>query len=179
LRRHDCPSFLKNFQKRLLEILFDAECVENLKKDQFKKAQDYVVEIYEEIMNGKIDPEKLVISKVLRKPVDEYQSMFPHVVAAIQMMQKGKKLKPGEIIDFLYVNAAHKNPFRRVVPAAILNNSHCYYDKEKYSEMVLDVAETVLSLFGFNGEQNCFRPKSKNYLEELYYEREDRKFDLN
>lgn len=179
LRRHDCPSFLKNFQKRLLEILFDAECVENLKKDQFKKAQDYVVEIYEEIMNGKIDPEKLVISKVLRKPVDEYQSMFPHVVAAIQMMQKGKKLKPGEIIDFLYVNAAHKNPFRRVVPAAILNNSHCYYDKEKYSEMVLDVAETVLSLFGFNGEQNCFRPKSKNYLEELHCEREDRKFDLN
>jgi len=171
LRRHDCPSFLKNFQERLLKILFDAECAESVKKEQLEKAYDCVVEACDEIMEGKVDLKKLVVSKVLRKAVNEYRSMFPHVVAAIQMIQKGKKLKNGEVINFLYVNATHTNPFRRVVPASILNKSHCYYDREKYLEMVLDVAETSLSIFGFNREQLGFRSKSKNFLEELNRER--------
>jgi len=45
---------------------------------------------------------------------------FSHVVAAIQMVRKGKCLKKGEKIDFIYVNAEHKNPFRREVSAEIL-----------------------------------------------------------
>ena len=98
--------------------------------------------------------------------------MFPHVIAAIQMIHKGKKMKTGENIDFLYVNAAHRNPFRRVIPASVLNNGHHYYDREKYLEMVLDVAETVLGVFGFNRKHLGFKPHSKDFLKEIYWERE-------
>ncbi len=172
LRRHDFPSFLKRFKKRVLEILFDTECAEDVETGQFKKACDYVVEACDRIAGGEIELEKLVVSKLLRKPVTEYKSLFPHVVAAIQMMQKGKKLKSREKIDFLYVNAANRNPFRRVIPASALGNDQHYYDREKYLEMALDVAETVLGVFGFDRRQLGFRPTSKDFLTGALRERE-------
>jgi hypothetical protein len=48
------------------------------------------------------------------------------------------------------------NPLCRVVPVEILlkgesmENSAMNYDKEKYREMILDAAETVLGYFGFD-----------------------------
>ena len=79
------------------------------------------------------------------------------------MVQKGKKLKRGEVIDFLYVNAAHTNPFRRVISASLLNDLH-YYDKERYLEMVLDVAETILCVFGFSRKQLGISLNQKAFL---------------
>jgi len=67
----------------------------------------------------------------------------------MQMAQKGKRLESGENIDFLYINAEHKNPFRRVIPAAIIDENHKYYDQDKYAELVLDLAETILGTFRF------------------------------
>ena len=89
----------------------------------------------------------------------------------MQMAQKGKRLESGENINFLYINAEHKNPFRRVVPAAILDENHKYYDQDKYAELVLDLAETILGIFGFERKQLRIGPKSRNYLDELRFER--------
>jgi len=155
LRRHDCSEFLKRFQKGLMKILFESECAEEVERDQFKKAYDYVVKTCDEIREGKVELERLVVSKILRKPLNKYRSMFPHVVAVIQMIQKGKRMRTGEMIDFIYVNASHTNPFRRVVPALLLDKRN-YYDREKYVEMVLDVAETILGTFGFDRKQFGF-----------------------
>jgi DNA polymerase elongation subunit (family B) len=83
LRRHDCPTFVKRFQKKILEILLDAETAENIEKTQFKKACDYVVQTCDRVLAGEIEPEDLVVSKILRKPISEYNSVFPHVAAAI------------------------------------------------------------------------------------------------
>lgn len=72
----------------------------------------------------------------------------------------------------MYINAAHRNPFRRVVPASILNSGHRYYDRQKYLELVLDVADTVLGVFGFSRKHLGFTLRSKDYVEEIYRERE-------
>jgi hypothetical protein len=74
-------------------------------------------------------------------------------------------------IDFLYVNASHTNPFRRVVPASLLGDNQ-YYDREKYVEMALDVAETVSGIFGFSRKDFGYKPAPKNFIEEIYHERE-------
>ena len=49
---------------------------------------------------------------------------------------------------FLYVNAGHNNPYRRV--ASLPLNKHVYYDRERYVKLALDVAETILGVFGFS-----------------------------
>jgi len=47
------------------------------------------------------------------------------------------------------------------------------YDKEKYKEMILDAAETVLGHFGFDrsGYSNNKKERRKNWYEELRQQR--------
>jgi hypothetical protein len=51
------------------------------------------------------------------------------------------------------------------------------YDKEKYKEMILDAAETVLGYFGFNraAYSNIKKGRSKKWYQEL---REQRTRDI-
>jgi DNA polymerase elongation subunit (family B) len=93
-----------------------------------------------------LDDKDLIISKLLRQDMQKYKSLFPHVSAAIQL----KKLPiKGDTIQYIYTNSKHNNPLCRVVPIENTKSMPAY-DKEKYKEMILDAAETVLGFFGFD-----------------------------
>ena len=51
------------------------------------------------------------------------------------------------------------------------------YDKEKYKEMILDAAETVIGYFGFDrsvyGNKKNIGPRKLRWLQELRQEREN------
>jgi hypothetical protein len=91
------------------------------------------------------------------------------VSAAIQLSKHPLK---GDIIQYIYTDSQHSNPLCRVVP---IENIKALppYDKEKYKEMVLDAAETVLGFFGFdrtvygNLKRNNERRKKWRWYEEL------------
>jgi DNA polymerase elongation subunit (family B) len=101
-----------------------------------------------------IQQQDLVISKLLRQNIVKYKSLFPHVSAAIQISNgTGKYPMKGDTIQYSYTNSKHNNPLCRVAPIAIGNaqaESLSQYDREKYKEMVLDAAETVLGFLGFD-----------------------------
>src|SRR5512133_1120523 len=108
-----------------------------------------------------IHQEDLVISKLLGQDIEKYKSLFPHVSAAIQLTNTagGKQPTKGYTIQYIYTDSQHKNPLCRVVPLELLQKEKDgkeerstlnYYDKEKYREMILDAAETVLGYFGFD-----------------------------
>ena len=161
LRRRDCPVFLKEFQRKLIEIFFDAENPQEIIESQVAKAKAFIRDTYRQIMRGDVDLDKLVVSKRVQRDLNTYKVMLPHVVAARHLVQQGKIITKGDTVDFVYVNANHGNPFRRVLPVAM--GSACgYYDHEKYGNMVLDAAETVLSTFGFSRQRFglAFRNKS-------------------
>ena len=108
-----------------------------------------------------ITQQDLVISKLRRQDIEKYRSLFPHVSAAIQLSSRsstdGRHPTKGDIINYIYTNTQHKNPLLRV---AAFETAHqdddnnksktLNYDKEKYREMILDAAETVLGPFGFD-----------------------------
>jgi hypothetical protein len=51
----------------------------------------------------------------------------------------------------LFTNSRHTNPLRRVTPREFIKQGQEFdYDKEKYREMLLEAAETVLGYFGFD-----------------------------
>jgi hypothetical protein len=65
---------------------------------------------------------------------------------------KVNSLMRGENIQYIYTNSKHKNLLCRVVP--VLKHGKdtvTSYDKEKYCDLLLDAAETVLGYFGFDG----------------------------
>lgn len=120
-------------------------------------------------MVGEVPIEELIVSKILQKPLARYKSVFPHVSAAIQLASRGRKVKEGESVDFIFVDANHHNPLCRVI-AYELAESKINEDKEKYKDMVLDAAETILSTFGFSRKIYSLTPK-KSLIDELWEER--------
>ena len=103
-----------------------------------------------------VTQDDLVVSKLLGQDITRYRSLFPHVSAAIQLSNGDKHPSKGDIIRYIYTDSQHKNPLCRVVPVCSIydNNGKAKYDKEKYKEMILDAAETVLGYFGF--ERNVY-----------------------
>jgi DNA polymerase elongation subunit (family B) len=93
-----------------------------------------------------LDDKDLIISKLLRQDIQKYKSLFPHVSAAIQSRKHPLK---GDTIQYIYTDSKHNNPLRRVTPIENIQSMPSY-DKEKYKEMILDAAETVLGFFGFD-----------------------------
>ena len=114
----------------------------------------------------------LVVSKMLRQDLTRYRNLFPHVSAALQLTEAGKSLIRGDIIQYIHTDAAHKNPLRRVMPLDLISEEHDY-DKEKYREMLLESAESVLGYFGFDRTVygNSIRKKNRKWWYELREER--------
>jgi DNA polymerase elongation subunit (family B) len=90
------------------------------------------------------------------------------VSAAIQSRQNPLK---GDTIQYIYINSKHNNPICRVTPIENLA-SLSQYDKEKYKEMMLDAAETVLGFFGFDrGVYSNLKKGRRKWYEELREQR--------
>lgn len=166
LRRHDTPKFIKDFQIKLIKTLFDCENTEQVQTTSYEKALQVVTEAIDGVTNGEVPTENLVISKILRKPASQYRSIVPHVSAAIQLAVRGKVVNPGETVDFIYTDADHHNPLCRVI-AYDFTAGRVNPDKEKYRDMVLDAAETVLSIFGFSREIYGLKRTDKRWWQEF------------
>jgi DNA polymerase elongation subunit (family B) len=167
-RRHDTPNFIKDFQTELLYTLFDANSSAEITDRSLENALLCVTKTIDKIMTGEIQNGDLVISKQLRMNLTKYKNIFPHVAAAIQLSNtNGKQPKRGDFIQYVYTDSHHQNPLNRVVVAEASDiNFGFNYDREKYKEMLLDAAETVLGIFGF--DRTLYgKPKDKKWFMEL------------
>jgi len=160
IRRHDIPEFIKQFQIGLLYTLFNCKDSAEVVSKGYENCLLLVTKAIDKVMTGEeIQQQDLIISKLLRQDIEKYKSLFPHVSAAIQLSisRVGEKHpSKGDIIRYIYTNSIHSNPLCRVVPLEILQKERMkqgtlnYYDKDKYKEMILDAAETVLKFLGFD-----------------------------
>jgi DNA polymerase elongation subunit (family B) len=154
IRRHDTPKFIREFQIELLSVLFDCEDVKGIMNKGYESALMLVTKAIDKIMiggDGGITKNDLVISKLLGQSLEKYRSLFPHVSAAIKLSEEDNYPSKGDTIRYIYTDSQHKNPLHRVMPVGSTHGSSMVetnpvfsYDKEKYREMLLDAAETVL-----------------------------------
>jgi DNA polymerase elongation subunit (family B) len=135
----------------LLQTLFDCNDSTEVYSQAYDNALLLVTRTIDKVMTGEISIQDLVVSKLLREDLDKCRSLFPHVSAAIRLSEAGKSLVRGENIQYVYTDAQHKNPLCRVTPLGLLKQGkEQKYDKEKYRDMLLEAAETVLGYFGFD-----------------------------
>jgi DNA polymerase elongation subunit (family B) len=169
-RRHDSPTFIKEFQRTLLSKLFDCNTFEEVLTVGYEKALLYITQSIDRLMNGEVQVTDLVISKLLRQNIEKYRSLFPHVAAAIRLNISGVITDRGDNIQYVYTDSNHTNPLQGITPARLISGKE--YDKEKYLEMLLDAAEAVLSVFGFSRSLFGFDKKFKHWWDEIYQQRE-------
>jgi hypothetical protein len=109
----------------------------------------------------------------------KYKSLFPRVSAAIQLSNEDRHPSKGDTTKYIYKNSLHKSPLCRVESIDSTNRvrGKLNYDKEKYKEMILDAAETVIGYFGFDrsvyGNKKNIGPRKWRWLQELRQEREN------
>jgi len=151
LRRHDTPAFIRKFQAELIKTLLDCKTLDEVYSIGYERALKLVTKALDKIMNEKIPLQELAVSKTLRKNVNKYRSIFPHVAAAIQLAHRGKNVKEGDDISFIYRDLEHHNPLCQVTPLE-LADANINFDRKKYREMLLDAAETVLTTFNLPRE---------------------------
>jgi DNA polymerase elongation subunit (family B) len=168
------------FQAELLSTIFDCKDVKEIIDKGYENALLLVTKAIDKIMLGEyITQEDLMISKLLGHDIIKYKSLFSHVSAAIQLSNEDKHPSKGDTIKYIYTNIQHKNPLCRVtsINSTIGVEGKLDYDKEKYKEMILDAAETVIGYFGFDrsvyGNKKNIGPKKWRWLEELRQEREN------
>ena len=81
----------------------------------------------------------------------------------------------GYNIKYIYTDAQHSNPLCRVTPVKDIEKN-LRYDREKYREMILDAAQSVLGYFGFDrtdyGDKRYTMPRKWRWLQELRQHRE-------
>jgi DNA polymerase elongation subunit (family B) len=172
---HDTPNFTKQFQTQLLYTLFDCKDSSEILTKGYENALLLVTQAIDRIMTVEgLDDKDLIISKLLRQDIQNYKSSFPHVSAAIQLRKYPIK---GDTIQYIYTDSQHNNPLCRVVPIENLKTL-APYDKERYREMTLDAAETVLGFFGF--DSTAYRSFKRNKGRKRWYEesREQRIRDI-
>jgi DNA polymerase elongation subunit (family B) len=170
IRRHDAPNFIKEFQTELLYTLFDCKDSAEVLSKGYENTLLLITRTIDKVMTGEIQIKDLVVSKMLRQDLTRYKSLFPHVSAALKLKEAGKSLVRGDIIQYIHTDAAHKNPLRRVMPLDLVSEEHDY-DKEKYREMLLEAAESILGYFGFDMTVYGDRKKNRKWWHELRQER--------
>jgi DNA polymerase elongation subunit (family B) len=136
----------------------------------YENALLYITQSIDRLMNGEVQITDLVISKLLRQNIEKYRSLFPHVAAAIQLNVSGVIANRGDTIQYVHTDSSHTDPLYRITPAKLVSSKE--YDKEKYLEMLLDSAEVVLSIFGFNRSLFGFKRKFQHWWDELYQQHE-------
>ena len=101
LRRRDTPPFLAELQQEALNILAQCRRDEDL-TEYLNRIRVLEARCLGDLRHGKIPPEKLVIRQTLSRAVEEYKVPSPAAIAASQLKQAGKFLRPGQIVRFIY-----------------------------------------------------------------------------
>jgi DNA polymerase elongation subunit (family B) len=142
MRRHDSPPYVKSMQTRIMETLFDAEDLNDVTRRTLPEALKVANRAVRNVAFGRVRAEDLIISKRLRRDVYEYQSLQPHIVAAML----GESFVEDES-NYVLVNTEARNPFTRVMPAHMLSTGRPVYDKRKYAELTRRAAWNLLRPF--------------------------------
>ena len=142
LRRHDTPDFIKELQQQMLDILAKAPNAANV-PDLLPEVHTLVRRRLTELRRERVPLEKLIVRQTLSRELDRYRSPSPAAVAALQLAECGKHLRPGQVVRFLYTLG---KPGVRAwdLPGELDSRT---IDVARYSTLVERAAETIFQPF--------------------------------
>ena len=144
LRRRDTPPYITRLQQRVIERLLTHSTAAEVRTTGLRQAREEVEAAVRDLMEGRVPEEELRVSTVLRRAPADYSSRPGHVVAAEALAMNHAPPDVGTLVDYLYVDSANQNPFRRVKPATYPGGR---VDLEKYAALARAAAATVFSPF--------------------------------
>jgi DNA polymerase elongation subunit (family B) len=145
-RRRDTPPFVRQAQEALLALLATAANPVELAKLR-PELEDMAEGFRQRLREGGINPQELVITRVLSKSLDEYKVDTATALALRQLQQAGVQVRPGEKVRF--VHRERRGPKELRVQAAPFLEGLEGYDTSIYLELLERAVEEVMTgVFG-------------------------------
>ncbi len=141
--RRDWCKLSRDMQNKIIEKI--------LKKGDEKDALKYFKKIVEKIKNREVLLEELIIKTQLKKPISEYKSISPHVVAAKKMRELNIPVSQGNLITYYISESKPDSKSKLIRDKVKLPNQSGKYDIKYYLErQILPAAENIFQIFGIN-----------------------------
>jgi len=139
--RRDWCQLARELQNKVLKFI--------LEEGNEKKALEIVKETIKKMKNREIDKKQIMIRTQLKKPLDEYKSITPHVIAARKIKEKGMPIDIGMLIEYFIAETREKKSLVR--EKVKLPDEKGEYNIKYYLEhQILPAVENILEVFGIN-----------------------------
>ena len=152
VRRDWCPLARKT-QDKILRFI--------LKEGNEKKALAYLKEVIKKLKSRRIAKEEIMIKSRLKKPIEEYKSITPHVIAAKKMKEKGIAF---ELLTPIEYYISEKNTKSKLIRDKVkLKDEPGKYDLNYYLEkQIIPSVENIFQVFGINAKEIAEGKKQEN-----------------
>lgn len=148
VRRKDVPKYVQRAQQAMLDVLARASNVAEVRV-LADEVLNVVKEYIDALKQGNVSPFELVIRRHITKDPYAYENNSISAIVSQTLAEAGVNLTAGESIHYIITDSTGKKDPMKAKPLALyaLDDG---YDIEKYSEMVVDAAETLLEPLGFS-----------------------------
>jgi DNA polymerase-2 len=150
-RRSDLPPLIQEAQMRMIEILAEAEDVEDY-RSKIPRILDRLVEYSLILKEGRAKREDLVVRKRISQEPNAYKVDSLTALAAQQLEDAGIAIHPGEKVRYLIKDAENRDKEERVKSFPLVGPDDTY-DVKKYQEMLLKATEELLIHFGYDAKR--------------------------
>ncbi len=156
VRRNWSP-IAKKVQKKILEIV--------LKEKNVEKALKYTKQIINDLRKNEVDVEEVVISTQLKKEVDDYVQIGPHVAVAKRMKGKGMDVGAGSNISYVIMKGKGMIRDRARMVEEVKDQK---YDADYYiNHQVVPAVESIFSVFDIK-KSDISSEKEQSGLNEFF-----------
>jgi DNA polymerase I/DNA polymerase-2 len=138
--RRDWCKLARETQNEILKLI--------LNEGNEKKALEYLKKIIKELKERKIQLKDLIIKTQIKKSLEDYKSITPHVIAAKKMIERKIPLSQDSLVQYYISENNQKGLIREKVklPDEIGN-----YDIEYYlNHQILPAVENILQVFNID-----------------------------
>ncbi|VVB82030.1 DNA polymerase [uncultured archaeon] len=139
--RRDWCALARGTQSKILKMI--------LEDGNEKRSFEYIKKIVKEIQERKIDVKEMMVRTQLKKPISEYKSITPHVVAAQKMIEREIPLDIGTVIEYYISETKEKKKLVR--DKVKLSDEKGEYDIEYYlKHQILPAVENIFQVFAID-----------------------------
>jgi DNA polymerase, archaea type len=153
--RRDWCTLARETQNKVLDLI--------LKNGNEKKAVDYIKGVIKKLKEREIDLKKLIVKTQLKKPIDEYRAVSPHVVIARRMKSLDIPVNLGMLIEYYIAEPTDGKKRALVRERAKMPDEKGRYDLEYYlKNQILPAVENILEVFDIQVDELVEGKKQMN-----------------
>ena len=141
--RRDWCNIAKETQKKVIELV--------LNRGEPEEAAKYVRRVIKNLKSGKVKKEDLTIITVLKRKIEQYSSIGPHVAAAKKAMARGASIPVGSVLSYIVTGNGGKSISDRAELEEFVEEGD--YDSDYYIEnQVLPAVYRIMQELDYSKE---------------------------